>query len=325
MQNPEKYNYVIAGGDGFYKFAYSDLDKLDNVCFFRHYKEGVESNLMRLLISINFNLKVNQLIKTPLKSLTFPQIYPHGFGKERPLCFIFFGAQYAVINTSYIEYLRKRYPDARLVLYMQDVVRSLPYYDIQNYKRRFDLVLSYDRGDCDNYSLTYYPTPFSHIDVSKLKSETPVDIYFCGSAKSRYPEIFDAFRKAKDEGLSCRFFITGVPDHKRIISDDIIYDRKLSYIENLSHAASAKCILEVMQKDADGFTPRLWEAMTLNKHLLTNNSALKESRYYNEKSIHFFSSSPIRAWIDKECQYSEALIKEKSPVNLLHFIEASIP
>lgn len=324
MQNPEKYNYVIAGGDGFYKFAYSDLEKLDNVCFFRHYKEGVDSKLMRLLISINFNLKVNKLIKTPLKAIAFPNIYPHRFGTERPLCFIFFGAQYAVINTSYLEFLRKQYPEARLVLYMQDVVRSLPYYDIENYKRRFDLVLSYDSGDCDKYGLTYYPTPFSHIDVSKLKPELPVDIYFCGCAKSRYPEIFDAFRKCKEEGLSCRFFITGVPAHQRISCDDIIYDSKLSYIENLSHAASAKCILEIMQKDADGFTPRLWEAMALNKHLLTNNHAIKESRFYNESSIHILSESSIGSWIDKECEHSEALIQEKSPVNLLRFIEASI-
>ena len=139
-----KYNYIIAGGSGFYEVAYSDLYNLPNVVYFKNYIDSINSKIKQLLIRINFNLKLNDFIKTPFSKLVYPWLFPHSFKEDRPLCFIFFGTQFAIINTSYLDYLRRRYPNVKLVLYMQDIVASLPYYDIKSYKKKFDIVLSYD-------------------------------------------------------------------------------------------------------------------------------------------------------------------------------------
>ena len=322
-----KYNYIIAGGSGFYEFAYSDLFNMPNVVYFRNYIDGINSKIKRLLLRVNFNLKVsnvekitsailplasnilyaplpfrlfsnlfsvtmlalllrisskiaqkcrckiaelilstllNKLIRTPLGKLVYPWLFPHSFKENRPLCFIFFGTQFAVINTSYLNYLRKKYPNAKLVLYMQDIIASLPYYDIESYKKRFDLVLSYDKGDCERYNLEYYPTPFSKIDIAKLPEvDEDIDVYFCGAGKTRYPEIFKAYIRCKNQELKCKFFLMGVPLDKRIDGEGLVYDKRISYEMNLAYAAKSKCILEIMQENADGYTPRLWEAIML--------------------------------------------------------------
>ena len=318
-----KYNYIIAGGSGFYEVAYSDLFNMQNVIYFRNYIDGINSKIKRLLLRANFNLKVNKLIRAPFGKLVYPWLFPHSFKENSPLCFIFFGTQFAVINTSYLEYLRKKYPNAKFVLYMQDIVASLPYYDIESYKKRFDLVLSYDKGDCERYNLEYYPTPFSKIDVAKLpKVEEDVDVYYCGAGKNRYATLFDTYRKCISQGLKCKFFIIGVPFENRIVGDGLIYDMLLSYKENLAYAAKSKCILEIMQENADGYTPRLWEAIMFDKHLITNNDGVKGSKYYCLDGIHLLGECSVLNFINNNILYPEQIKEEMSPVNLLLKIES---
>lgn len=318
-----KYNYIIAGGSGFYEVAYSDLYNLPNVVYFKNYIDSINSKIKQLLIRINFNLKLNDFIKTPFSKLVYPWLFPHSFKEARPLCFIFFGTQFAIINTSYLDYLRRRYPNVKLVLYMQDIVASLPYYDIKSYKKKFDIVFSYDKGDCEKYNLVYYPTPFSKIDIDKLpKVDEDIDVYFCGAGKTRYPEIFKAYVKCKNQGLKCKFFLMGVPLDKRIDGEGLVYDKRISYEMNLAYAAKSKCILEIMQENADGYTPRLWEAIMLNKHLLTNNKRVKESNYYNPNNILVINENDnISNWINSKVDLINSLKKEKSPLYLLELIE----
>lgn len=318
-----KYNYVIAGGSGFYEVAYHDLMELPNVRYFKSYVDGMSSGLMKYLARINFNLKLNKYVSTPLRSVVYPRLFPFAFDKERPLCFIFFNQQFAVINTGYIEYLRRKYPSAKFVLYMQDIVSSLPYYDIEDYKRRFDLVVSYDRNDCEKYGLEYFPTPFSHIPVEELASQEPVDVYFCGKAKNRLDAIMEVYDRCKENGLSYRFYITGVPEDKRIEADDIIYDHPMSYMENLSHVVSCRCIVEIMQQGAVGYTPRLWEAMFYGKHLLTNNDSLTEISK-EESGCHIISPQPDFKWINSEAGWSGKRIMDKNPAYLLKLIEKTL-
>ena len=317
----KEYNFIIAGGEGFYSVAYSDLKRCDNVRYFENYIDGILSPLMRILVKLCFNLKINRYINTPFKHIAYKKIYPAQFSTDRPLCFIFFGTQFAVINTDYLEYLRVQYPSVKLVLYMQDIVSSLPYYDILNYKKRFDLILSYDCNDCKKYGLEYYPTPFSYIAPDKFVKREPIDVYFCGSAKTRYPEILRVYQACKEQGLKCKFFITGVPEADRIKSEEIIYDRRISYIDNLSYIYASKCIVEIMQANAVGFTPRLWEALFYNKHLLTNNTNIITSNYYNADQIHLIDKDKIiMNYVDNIVKTDQNFLLKKTPLNLIKYI-----
>jgi len=315
------YNYIIAGGNGFYEVAYQDLMSLSNVSYFKSYIDGLPTKLQSIIARLNFNLTINKYIQTPFRQFVFPKIFRHNFGNEKPICFLFFENQFSVINTNYIGYLKHKYPSAKFVLYMQDIFSSLPYYNINSYRRKFDCIISYDKGDSIKYNLHYHPTPFSKIDISQLPFRDPVDIYFCGSAKNRFVQIFDAYRKCKNAGLTCRFFVTRVPREARIDEPDIIYDKPISYLENLSNVASCKCVLEIMQKNADGFTPRLWESIIYQKHLLTNNFFLKKTKYGLIDSIHYTDEDLLLNWINSPVECEKDVIEEKSPIRFLEFVD----
>lgn len=319
-----KYNFVIAGGSGFYDAAYSDLKNLPNVQYHTSMLSGVSSKLLKFLIKVNFNLKLNKFIRTPFSRLIYKCLYPFQFSNNKPICFIFFESHFAVINTSYLDYLRKTYPNAKFILYMQDIISSLPYYNVDDYRHKFDLIISYDMGDCRKYNFLYYPTPFSRISFNDLKDTEDIDVFFCGAAKTRYKTILDTYSKLVDHGLKCKFFITGVPNECRIHGPGLHYDHPITYLQNLKYVAQAKCVLEVMQVNADGFTPRLWEAIIYDKHLLTNNTYIQNSIYWNSDAMHLLDNCEDFSFINEKVSYPEDIKKSKSPINLLHYIEQNL-
>lgn len=317
-----KYNYIIAGGGGFYSIAYYKIMSLSNVAYFSEYVSGIKSWFLRLLVRINFNVIINRYIKTPFRHFVYPLLFNHTFPEKKPLCYIFFGNQYAVINTSYLGYLRCRYPNVKLVLYFQDIVSSQPAFCVNEYKSKFDLIISYDKGDCEKYGFIYHPTPYSAINVSLLPTTEKTDVFFCGKAKSRYKTIFDVYKKCTKAGLKCLFFISEVPKEQQILADGLVYDNLISYECNISYVLNTKCILEIMQEDAVGFTPRLWEAITYDKHLLSNNQTIRDTIYFDSDYIHFIQDGDDFGWIINNVNVREEIKRTLSPQILLNKIDS---
>ena len=323
-----KYNYVICGSIvSYFDLMYRDLKELENVRYFSSFWEGSHNRISYYLKRATFSEKINKFIKLPFSRYTFPRIYPFHFNDDKPICFVFFETSAYMINTSYMEYLSLRYPNSKKVLYMQDLVSKNPFLNLERAKKVMDLIISYDKGDCERYNFLYSPTPMSKFSISE--NDTPFsDVYFCGLIKSqkRYDNIMSVYNLCKSKGLKCLFYLVGVPVELQKNTDGIIYNKKLSYIENLKHVDHTKCILEVMQEDADGYTLRLWESILYNKHFLTNNIFLKSSIYYNNQNIHFIHDDLVKIdnWINECVENREELIAQISPLNLLSIIDKKI-
>jgi len=316
------HNYIIAGDEGYYEVGYYDVITRDDVRYFKTMKDSFSSRLDLSLLRLTFSKQVNRYIHTPFSFYIYPRLFPHHFNNNKPLVYLFFGQTQYLYQTSYLKYLKRR--GVKRVLYMQDVVSRNPDLNIEKVRDDFDLILSYDKGDCERYGLEFYPTPYSCYPVEDNPNIKPIDVYYCGHAKSRYPTIFEVYCKCKEKGLTCKFFITAVPKDKRIgsVDNEIVYGKQLTYLENLQYVQKAKCILEVMQVNADGFTPRLWESIIYDRHLLTNNVALKESPYYIPGSMHNFAEiENIQQWINEPLTIDQNRKDALSPINLLKKID----
>ena len=285
-------------------------------------KEGLNSKMDLMIQRLTFSEQVNKIIPYPLSSYTYPRLLPFHFNKERPLIFIFFGNTEYLYQSTYLDYLRKKYPSARIVLYMQDLINRNTKLNFYQIKDKFDLILSYDKGDCEKYGLLYHPTPYSRYPVLNNPTIEPCDVFYCGNAKMRYATILDVFTKCKEMGLKCKFFITACPEEKKIPSEDIVYDHYISYHENLQYVQKAKCILEVMQANADGYTPRLWESIIYDKHLLTDNQSIVTSEFYKKDSMHGIANiNNILEWIKEPIKHDNAFKQSLSPIYLLNKVE----
>ena len=322
------YNYVIFGAEGYYNVGYADLQSCPNVLYLNHYMQTVRNPLMRILMRLTFSQKINRIIRYPFSRFTFRHLLNLPFTDDKPLCFLYFGNVYwctaFLAKPPYFDYLKQRYPNAKFGMYLQDIVARNPHLDMQRIKEQFDFVLSYDKGDCAKYDLIYHPTPYSAYAVPQDDRIAESDVYFCGNGKQRYPLIHALYEQCTAKGLRCDFYISSVPAEEQI-HEGIHYNQPLSYIENLQHVLKTKCIVEIMQSDADGFTPRVWESMFYNKHLLTTNAAIPSSPYYRPGFMHLADQDidNIKQWINTPvAPIDDALQEALSPKQLIRHIES---
>lgn len=317
-----KYNYVICGStEGYYDFGYHDIMELKSVNYYHTYDECVNTKLEKLLIRLNFSRKINRFIKTPFAKFVYPRIYRPKFENNNPICFLFFGNTEYVFQTSFLEYIRENYPNSKIVLFMQDLIRRNTRLDFAAWRDSFDLILSYDKGDCDKYNLHFHPTPMSELEVVEDSGLEHSDIFFCGYAKNRYAQIHEFYEKFTSLGLKCDFHIMQFPEGEKQISG-IHYDvHNLTYEQNIQHVLKSKCILEIMQEGADGYTPRVWESIIYDRHLISNNIMLKSAEFYNPSYMHMVDEVSSAGILDLPVQYTSSEKRYLSPTHLLTYID----
>ena len=320
-----RYNYIIFGLPGIFMVSYKDVIELDNVLFFTNSFYEKLSGIRKLAAKSANSPRLPSLVNRFFGYFVYPNVYKVDFDNENPVCVILFGVRYWLSHTLYFEYLKKKFPSCRFILYYQDkVMKSSPEFDVDFAKRRFDLLYSYDRSDCEKYRMIYYPTPYSMYSIPE-SAYPDVDVFFCGAAKDRQRLIEDTFLKLRSLGLSCDFFINYAPEGGSRLNG-IHYNEFMEYEEYLKRLSHAKIILDIMQGGADGFTTRLWESMMFGKHLLTNNVSIRSSRFYDPSRVHFIGSdfADLPVFKDQPVHVPTSDKLALSPVYLLRDIESRL-
>ena len=185
--------------------------------------------------------------------------------------------------------------------------------------------MSYNKTDAEKYGLLYHPTQYSSIEIPKNDFIPYSDVYFLGAAKNRFESIIKAFEYFKANGLKCDFYVTDVPRKERKYTNEIKYIKHMSYIENLQHIDKTKAILELMQEKSTGFTLRMWEAITYEKLLITNNKAVEKLKDNSNGFV--VLNNPNNNWQDLlnlRVKYDSSWEKQMSVKHFLEFIENNL-
>ncbi len=327
------HNYVFLGSSwDLYKFAYSDLGKIENAV----YIAGTESRMNKLLqILCRFHLspKTNKIIKLPFKGL-WNKILFRGLTDVEDTVFVL-DSGWVLLNEeiSIVKYLKSKCKKAKFVWFLQDLYSKQhtsngKAIDLVKIKKQLDLIVSFDLGDCEKYGFEYHPLVFSEVNI-KTEEMPCSDVYFLGQAKNRLDEILSAYKYLRGCGLRCDFHIANAPVEKQKYADEIDYTPNFTYISNLQHIIHSKCLLEVLQKGAVGLTQRGVEIAGMDKMLITNNPRIHEAPFFNSKYIFQFKEpidipndfiQRIKEGVEVNYNYKEKL----SPVEFLLFIEEKL-
>lgn len=320
-----KYNYVFFQlSYDYYRIAYCDLTKYEGVEYIDQYpKYGGE--LIRMLCKIHRSPILNRFVYLPLKRVWNPFFFKNNFADKKPICFLFSAGCAYLKDYGFVDYLKKKYPSAKFVCFYQDIVESVKSSKIEDIKRVFDLVLSYDPDDSKKYDLVFHNTVFSDYTITGPNNVNKSDVYFVGAAKNRLQQILDVYKKLKDFSLTCDFNIIGVPKQDQVEGEGLHYIDGMSYVENLKHVIKTRVVLEVMQKRATGASLRLWECINYDKIFLTNNEFAPYFSCYDASNMHQISEiENIKQWISTPCCYSEGQKESIRPIKLLEFIEEKL-
>jgi hypothetical protein len=318
----QQYNYVIFQTPSvYYRISYSDLKKRKDVIYIDQFKPN-NSRILNFIYRTHHSKKVNSVLKLPAKNIWYSNYFKNTFTNFLPLCFIFNARwmQYSYLQ-EYILYLKKQYNNSKFICFYQDLINSHAGAEPDKILNLFDLVLSYDKGDAEKFGLTYHPTVYSNYIVDNDNNIPESDVYFIGLAKDRLELILDVFYHLKEEGMSCDFYLSGVPSNNQIEEQGLNFIDSMNYTENLKHVVRTKCILEIVQGKAKGSTVRTWEAIMYDKKLLTNNLSIVDDYYYNSNYVSLLNKKNIDIrFLKQNNSYINPYKNQISPNKLLDFI-----
>ena len=185
-------------------------------------------------------------------------------------------------------HIKKKHPNIRFVFVFEDTVsyyKQVRTFSINKMKSFFDIVYSYNESDLKNYGLKKIQ-PYIR-DYSNIKnfSFSKCDLFFVGQNKGRLQELIRIYEICANEGLSCDFHVNGVPENEQLHPTNIFYNSIIPYDEVLERCKCCKCIVDIVQNGVNGMTLREYEAIGMNKLLLTNNPAIYESPFYTPEKV----------------------------------------
>lgn len=324
----DKYNFVffLDALFEYNKVIYSEIGKRQNV---RSVFGFVPKNkFMRKLFQLQHSKTTNRYFSIPFKSLWFGTYFKNDFiDPKKPIVFIFDARwlEYDYMR-SYAMWLRKKFPGCKIVVNYIDIVATWKDCGKPDAIRGLaDMLVSYDKDDAEKYGMYYHPTVYAEANISKPNNTPTTDVFFVGAAKNRMQKILETYDRLEKAGLNCYFYVMDAKPPYNQERRGIHYVAKdiwLSYEECIQYVQHSKCILEIMQQGAKGETLRVWEAITYGKMLLTNNSFMTESRFYNPDYVCMISESgDFDTQRIKDYKCGPNPMKEKiTPENFLKYI-----
>lgn len=317
--------FILYLGDSEYaRTMYSALQSLDNVTC--HWGFTPSNKILSFLHRLHHSKKFGRL-NLPLKNVWFKSYCNFDIDDSKTVCFIFEARwmQYKCYQ-DFVDFLHKRYPNAKYVCYYQDLIRTWPIYarpDALNSK--FDVFVSYDRKDAELHNIYYHPTTYSPHMVEKNESIPYSDIYYLGAVKNRLPILKSICTGMTSHGMVCDFYVSGVPEEQREQIKGMHYIKSMSYKENLQHVLKTRCILELVQENCTGETLRTWEAIAYGKALITNNLAIKDSNFYRNDYVSIIQNGDMDIEFIKNYQEHDNDMREAiRPIHFLKFIQSII-
>lgn len=258
------------------------------------YKDRVHHNIIiNAFCCSHIIRRINRWLKLPFKKLSY-KIILHRYCDTNTKVIAMTSGWYC---KKLVDYIKKTYPHAKLVLLLRDTVQSNTErnkeFQIEKVKKQFDRVISYDNiYDVPVYGLTFAPVYMSksnEIDINTLTCK--YDITFIGEAKDRLNIIHRVYQNCTDQGLKSFFYIFRAKKDDQLSDSSVIYKKKyIKRQEFLQKELEANCILEILKGDAYSNTLRFWEAIIYNRKFYTNWKGVVNSPYYDPRYVKVFEN-----------------------------------
>lgn len=201
------------------------------------------------------------------------------------------------ISIDSLEKLKKNHTNAKLVLYLWD--------SFDNFKNGaqklplFDRALSFDKKDCEQYSMIFRPLFYTtaYQAISDSVNEADIDVIFIGTMHSdRYKFVKKIEYVLNSYGKKVYlylFFMSKVLYYKMKYFDKGLDGTTISdfYFEPISQKNIIElykrvfAVLDIQHPKQTGLTMRTFEVLGASRKLITTNSDVVNYDFYNPNNI----------------------------------------
>lgn len=279
--------YVLVSRSPFSDFLFEHMREIDDVRIIEHPLPH-RARFSRWLRAIDV-----YLLPWSKFSLHFDRAYVEQLRSIRPEdCVLYFSIE----NRKDLQIARKFIDARRQFVWLWNPIRSSRGNALSRLWYLFWLRRSgiqpctFEPSDARDFGMRLANQVYRHVAVPSAVSKDSKgwrsDVYFLGMDKGRLAEL--RFLKAELERLGLKPNFHVLPDRRRRYSDEdraCLSNDWVSYSDNLRNVWNSRAVLELMQGGQRGPTIRTMEAVFMNRKLITNNSALRQTVLYHPSRI----------------------------------------
>lgn len=167
----------------------------------------------------------------------------------------------------------KIYSQYKIVLYIDDSIISEE--SIYNQlKFNYDTFTTFDYNDSIKYNLVYYRPGFQIRKKNYVSKLTSAEVIFLGKEKGRLSKLLEIANLFEKKGVSFLFIVETKQKIKSAQRGVIYITKKMKYDEYLSIINKSNYILDLTTNNQTGLSLRYFEALAMNKNILSDNSLL---------------------------------------------------
>ena len=192
------------------------------------------------------------------------------------------------------------FPTAKHVFFMWDTIVNYPV--TETYLDLFDEFYSFDKTDCEKYSLKYHPT-FADPSVLELEKanlesqQKDLDLFFLGSVDGyRYKLIKEVESYCLNNNISFKaymYFKSKLLFHlAKLLYREMRHAKKSEFVftpikgkEKEELYSHSRAILEIVRERQNGMSMRSIESQMVNIKMVTNQDTIKLYNLYNPNNV----------------------------------------
>ena len=188
---------------------------------------------------------------------------------------------------STLEYMKKC--TDRFITFLYDNLDRCP---VQDKLHFFDKIYSFDDKDIEKHGFERL-TNYNYLPFLSQEKQNPSEdaLYITSYDKKRIKQLDILSQKFEELRLKFDLYVIGKKSWKNQLmkpfsKNKIVFTRKRINHENLPEFYKrTKVILDLMRKNQYGLSFRVFEAMALEKKIITDNEKIKNYDFYNPNNI----------------------------------------
>lgn len=202
-----------------------------------------------------------------------------------------------MIENESVLYMRKKWPNVRIRLYLWDNLKNLK--GVRGKLAWFDSVKTFDPGDSEIFETIKF-RPLFYVQDYKRQTmdnvQSNYDISFIGTAHSDRNKILDTIFNSFDDVRKFDFRYLPVkwlfyfykitnPSYKAAKPSDFQY--KTIHKDKIRHILErSKVVIDINHPDQKGLTIRTFELLAMKKKMITTNTEIKKYDFFNPNNIY---------------------------------------
>lgn len=189
-----------------------------------------------------------------------------------------------------IEYIRKKNPRARIVVYYVNIFAGGDRNDPARFKKFGVEMFTFDRAAAERHNIGFRHYFYEHEEEAEAAKKnapgTECDIVFFGSDKGRLPYLIKLKDTFADCGAKTELYV--VPDKRRSYTKsqrEFLLNGWQPYEKIVAITQKARAVLDLNVEEQTGITLRPMESIFLGKKLITNNRDIRNYDFYDKRNV----------------------------------------